>query len=232
MNFKTIATIMLAICLAACGGTPRLSSQSTAVTVTDELPAPDVSETAVDLTEYRIGPTDEISVSVFNADELNREAVIDASGQFAMPLIGVVQAGGKTPSELSTEIADKLRGRFIKDPQVVVNLTEVRANVVTVDGAVTQPGIYPVIGNMTLLRAIATARGASTVADETNVVVFRTVNGEKMAAMFNLNDIRGGRVADPRVYGNDLVVVGESGTRRFLRDTGGGSILGRFIPVL
>lgn len=218
--------------LSGCASGATLDGRSTAVTVASNLPAPDEQESGLDLVEYRIGPTDVIAVSVFNAEELETEGMVDSGGNFLLPLIGSVRAGGKTPSELSATIADELRGRFIKEPQVVVNVKEARARTVTVDGAVRQPGIYPVVGKMSLQQAIATARGLSDIADTDTVILFRTIDGQKMAALFDLKDIRSGRVSDPQVYGRDVVVVGESSTRRFLKDTQSTlPIFSRFVPV-
>ena len=218
--------------LSGCTGGATLDKRSSAVTVASELPAPDESDLGLEMVEYRIGPTDVIAVSVFNADEMETQGMVDAGGNFLLPLIGTVRAGGKTPSELSVHIADALRGRFIKDPQVVVNVKEARARTVTVDGAVTQPGIYPVVGKMSLQQAIATARGVSELANTENVILFRTIDGQRMAALYDLKDIRSGRVDDPQVYGRDVVVVGESSTRRFLKDTQmTAPIFARFLPI-
>jgi polysaccharide export outer membrane protein len=95
------------------------------------------------------------------------------------------------------------------------------------------PGVYPIVGKMTLQEAVATAKGADDSANIGNVVVFRTVNDRKMAALFNLASIRAGQIEDPAIYGNDIIVVGESATRRFFNDlTRGFPILGVFRPVL
>lgn len=236
-NWEEILTRILWVgalgaALGACAGGASLDSRSTAVTVASDLPAPDETELGMEMTEYRIGPTDVIAVSVFNADELETEGMVDAGGNFLLPLIGTVRAGGKTPSELSNAIADELRGRFIKDPQVVVNVKEARARTVTVDGAVMQPGIYPVVGKMSLQQAIATARGVNDLADTDTVILFRTVDGQRMAALYDLDDIRSGRIVDPQVYGRDVVVVGQSATRRFMKDTQmAAPIFARFLPV-
>jgi polysaccharide export outer membrane protein len=220
-------------CLSACGGGIALDQNSSAVRVAQALPPPDTTVTATDFSSYRIGPTDEIAVSVFDAPELAREGAVDDAGNFSMPLVGAVQAGGKTPQELADVIAAQLRGRYLKNPQVTVNIKAARARTVTVDGSVRQPGVYPVVGRMTLQQAVATAKGADEAADIDKVIVFRSVNGQKMAAMFNLRDIRSGRYADPEVYGNDIVVVGESAGRRFFRDaTMSFPLLARFVPVL
>lgn len=84
-----------------------------------------------------------------------------------------------------------------------------------------------------LQQAIASAKGADDLANLDNVAVFRTVGREKMAALFSLKAIRAGRMPDPQIYANDIVVVGENATRRLLKDINNIPILGsfgRFIP--
>ncbi|HEY6663291.1 MAG TPA: polysaccharide biosynthesis/export family protein [Sphingomicrobium sp.] len=224
---------MVAAALAGCASNPTLGSGSSAVRVAQSLPPPDQTAMAVDLSNYQIGPLDVIRVEVFGAPELTREAEVDAAGNFSVPLAGAVQAAGKTPAQLSAAIATNLQGRYLKNPQVSVNIVKARAKTFTVDGAVKQPGNYPIIGKMTLQQAIATAQGADQVANLNNVVVFRTVNSQKTAALFSIKDIRAGRLEDPQIYGNDIVIVGESAARRFFRDFGNMfPILGTFVPVL
>jgi len=224
---------LLALALSGCASDPTLGQGSSAVRVTQSLPPPDQTGMAVDLGNYRIGPLDVIRVEVFGASELTREAEVDAAGNFSIPLAGPVEAAGKTPAELATAVATKLQGRYLKNPQVSVNIVKAQSKTFTVDGAVRQPGNYPIVGNMTLQQAIATARGADTAANLNNVVVFRNVANKKVAALFSLKDIRAGRLEDPQVYGNDIIVVGESAARKFLRDFGNMfPVLGQFVPVL
>ena len=225
-----ILAVIAFLALAACS-TPGLDPDSKVVSVQTDLPEPTARDMGRNLVAYRLGPTDVIQVSVLNADELGREGQVDGAGMFTLPLVGTIQAGGLTPQEMSAVIADRLRGRYLKDPQVSVTVVEARSNTVTIDGAVTQPGVYPVVGEMTLQRAIATARGLNRIAKADRVVVFRTVDGERMAAMFDLNEVRAGQLADPRIFGNDIIVVGESGVRRFLSEFGGVPILSRFVPA-
>jgi polysaccharide export outer membrane protein len=220
--------------LSACSAGPTLGEGSNAVTVASTLPAPDQTGMSVDLSNYRLGPLDDIKIEVFGAPELTREGEVDAAGNFAMPLVGSVAAGGKTPAELASLITEELKGRYVKNPQVSVNIVKAQGQTFTVDGAVRQPGVYPIIGRMTLQEAVATARGADmSAADLNNVVIFRRVNNQKMAALFSLKDIRAGRLPDPNVYGNDIIVVGESAMRRFLADFQRLiPTLGRFTPVM
>ena len=224
---------VFAIALGGCASSPMLGDQSSAVSVERALPPPDQTGMALDLSNYRIGPLDVIRVEVFGAPELAREAEVDAAGNFSMPLAGPIQAAGKSPDELSQAIAEQLRGRYLKSPQVSVNIVKAQSKTFTVDGAVRQPGNYPIVGRMTLQQAIATARGADEAANLNNVVIFRTVNSRKAAALYSLKAIRAGQLEDPQIYGNDIVVVGESAARRFLRDFGNMfPMLGQFVPVL
>ncbi|MEO7364877.1 MAG: polysaccharide biosynthesis/export family protein [Sphingomicrobium sp.] len=201
--------------------------------MTDSLPPPDQSATTVNLGSYRISPLDVIRVEVFGAPELTREAEVDAAGNFSLPLAGPILAAGRTPAEFGDAISAQLRKRYLKNPQVSVNIVKAQSKMFTVDGAVRQPGNYPIVGTVTLMQAIATARGADQAANLNNVVVFRTVGNKKVAALFSLKGIRAGQLVDPQIYGNDIVVVGESAARRFFRDYGSMfPILGQFFPVL
>lgn len=219
------------IAVSACAGSPTLGSDSRAVRVAQALPAPSTTTSTLDFSNYRIGPRDELIVEVFGAPELRREGEVDAGGNLSLPLVGTVVAGGRTPTEVAAAVADRLRGRYIRDPQVTVNIKKAVGQTVTVDGAVREPGVYPVAGRMTLQQAIASAKGADDIANLDNVVVFRRVDNQQMAALFSLRQIRAGRTPDPQIYGNDIVVVGENATRRFLRNLSQVP-LGNFIPFV
>lgn len=224
----------LALLLAGCSGGTSLGQGSTAVQVASALPPPDTTVVPVEIAPYRIAPGDEISVSIFGAPELDRTGIVDAAGNFSLPLAGAVAAGGKTPDELAREVEARLKGAYLKNPRAAVNVkAATNQQTVTIDGEVAQPGIYPITRRMSLQQAIAVARGATETANIRNVIVFRTVKGQKMAAMFDLQAIRSGRTPDPEIYGNDIVVVGESAVQKFLRSFGTGiPIIGRFIPVV
>jgi polysaccharide export outer membrane protein len=165
-----------------------------------------------------IGPLDSIQVDVFNVPELSRELQVDAGGRISMPLIGTIDARGKTSEELAKAIDASLRGRYVRNPNVTVNIKNSVSQVVTIDGQVTEPGLYPVTNQMTLLRAIAAAKGLSEYARQDDVVILRAVNGRKMAALYNVGAIRRGTYDDPPIYANDVVVVGDSPQRRLFRD--------------
>lgn len=184
-----------------------------------ELPAPDRSDLLSETRPYLIGPFDKLMIDVFGIEELSKKEVqTDASGRISFPLAGIVEAAGRTPAEIEEEIEIRLRDRYVRDPQVTVNLKETVSQVITVDGQVKEPGLYPVIGKMTLMRAVATARGTAEFAKLDDVVIFRTVKGQDFAALYNLDAIRRGNYDDPEVFANDVVIVGDSKARRLFKD--------------
>ena len=169
--------------------------------------------------EYRIGASDELNVKVFQIPDLTFEKIfVDASGNLQMPMIGTVRAQGLTPEELSAEMERLLREQYLRNPQVSVTVTEAANQKVTVDGAVTKPGVYRMQGRTTLLKAVAMAEGPTRVADLGSVAIFRTVDDRRMVALFDLGQIRAGQMADPYIQGDDIVVVDTSRLSASMRD--------------
>ena len=206
--------------LAGCSG-DRTPVQSTArLTVLpgeSVLPPPNRGDLLVADRPVLMGPLDTIQVDVFNVPDLSREIQIDASGRIAMPLIGTIDARGKSAAELAQAIAIALR-RYVRNPEVTVNVKNSVSQVVTVDGAVVEPGLYPVTNQMTLMRVIASAKGLSEFAKQDDVVILRTVDGHHMAGLYNIGAVRRGLYDDPAIYASDVVIVGDSPSRRLFRD--------------
>lgn len=217
---KSIVGFVFLLGLTACAGNSKfVGSSDVQLVPQSELPAPSRSDVAGETREYVIGPYDKLTIDVFGVDGLQgRKVQVDSGGRIAFPLIGGIAAGGRTPGELTESLIVALRGAYVRDPQVTVNLDETISQVVAVEGEVAEPGLYPVIGRMTLLRAIARAQGATEFAKLDNVVVFRRVEGKQMAALYSLASIRKGLYNDPDVYANDVVVVGNSRSRRIFKD--------------
>jgi polysaccharide export outer membrane protein len=189
------------------------------------LPPPTASDQLAAAREYLIGPSDKLKIDVFGVPEMQKDIQVDASGRLSFPLIGVIDASGKTPGELAAVIAGRLRGQYIRDPQVSVNLVEATSQLITLDGQVTRPGMYPVVGRMTLMRAVATAGGLSEFAKQNEVIVFRQVGGQQYVGLYDLRGIRRGNYADPEIYANDVVIVGDSPARRLFKDIIAGASL-------
>jgi polysaccharide export outer membrane protein len=214
-----IAAALAALMLAACANGPRLgeSGQPMAVGRLTELPPPTGADLVVASSPYRIGPFDKLDVAVFGVPELSGKYQVDAAARLSLPLAGTIDAAGLTPAELAAAIDRQLRGKYVKDPQVTVNLDETTSQVYTVDGQVGQPGSYPALGNISLMRAVANAKGASEFARLDDVVVFRSVEGKPMAALYNLGAIRRGLYPDPKIYANDIIIVGDSTAKRMFQ---------------
>lgn len=204
--------------LAACAGAPPLrTSPYVQVVGATELPPPSREDPAGQL--YRIGELDRLVIDVQGFTELtDREFQVDAAGRLSIPIAGSMTVVGATPDEAERSIAEALRRAHVRNPRVAVNVKESLSRFVTVDGQVAQPGNVPVVNQMTLMRAIAAAKGASEFAKLDDVVVFRKVDGRQMAALYNLGAIRRGNYGDPALYPLDIVVVGNSPARRLFRD--------------
>lgn len=208
MRALPLVLILTASLLTACGG-PRMDMAAMTAAQPVDLQTAHVSTSPQ--AEYSIGVGDKLSVRVFQVPDLSfDQLVVDTSGDIQMPLIGAVRATGQTAGQLSTAIAERLGAQYLRNPQVTVTVTEAASQKITVDGAVTKPGVYEMRGSTSLLQAVAMAEGPTGVADLTKVVVFRTIDGQRSVALFDLQAIRQGRADDPTVLGDDVIVVDTS----------------------
>ena len=180
----------------------------------DEYSVPDQSDAPAD---YRLAPMDVVDVAVYGAPDLSRTAQVSAGGFITLPLVKDVKASGKTTDQLQRDIAAKLQTEFMQSPQVFVSVKEYNSQRVTVDGAVRNPGVIPLKGETTLVQVIASAGGLNEMGAPSGVYVLRKVDGKKMAARFDLNEIRKGKKDDPVMRAGDIVMVDESGGKVALR---------------
>ena len=157
--------------------------------------------------DYKIAPMDKLGIKVFKMDDLSGEYDVDLAGNISLPLIGQVQAANLTTAQLHDALTQKLGSKYLEHPDVSVAIKSSTAHVATVDGAVTNGGSFPVGGPISLIQAIALARGTSEDANARRVAVFRTIGGKRQAAAFDLTAIRRGQSPDPQIYPGDIVVV-------------------------
>lgn len=205
-----------ALALQACSGGSVANNLPRGATAYNVIPLASIARAPED---YKIGPLDALDITVLQEPELSSKATpVDAFGNVNLPLVGDVKAGGKTASQLAKEVAVLFGHRYLKNPQVSVVVSKPVAQKVVVQGEVTQPGVYQIDGPTTLLGAISLAKGETELAKLADVAVFRTVNGKRTGAMFDINSIRAGQAEDPEIRSNDLIVVGYSGSKRMWRD--------------
>lgn len=220
MNTRMLRTFLLLVLAALLGACASSGPSHANLTQSEALPAPDTT-TASGAYEgggdYRIGAQDLLEISVFGIDDLSRTVRVNSNGQISLPLIGGVMAGGKTIPELEKDIGAKLEKGYLQNPQVTVFIKEFTSQRVTLEGALKKPGIYPITGKTSLLQAIAMAEGVDELADLSGVVVFRQVQGKRMGAVFDLREVRTGNAPDPQIYGDDIIVVEQSGSKSAFR---------------
>ena len=214
-TFVLFLVVLLAACSSA-GGTRA------AVAPDGGLPAPDTTSASGayrGATDYRIGAQDLLAISVFGVQELAKEVRVNSNGQISLPLIGGMMAGGLTIPELERELARKYADGYLQNPQVSVFVKEFTSQRVTLEGAVNKPGIYPITGRTSLLQAIALAGGVDDkTADLGGIVLMRHVNGKRMAAAYDLRQVRRGITEDPQIYGDDIIVVEQAGSKTLYRN--------------
>jgi polysaccharide export outer membrane protein len=211
--------------LAACAGTePVATVPASGVTLLESLPQPTGGDTRQATRVNYVGSFTELSVDVYGVPELQREILTDGEGKFSFPLVGILDGAGKSPTQLAGEIEDRLRGRFVRNPQVTVNFKSASnplhmlSQAVTIDGQVQRPGQYPLVGRATLMRAVSLAGGLTELAKRDEVLVFRKVDDRQYVGIYNLQAIRRGNYADPEVFPNDIIVAGDSSQRRLFED--------------
>lgn len=176
--------------------------------------APD-STTAVALEGgYRIAPMDTLAISVFGMPNLSGDYQVDLLGNLSMPLIGEVSAIDQTPAQLDATLTKKYGVKYLEHPDISVGIKSATGHNVTIDGSVEKPGTYPVVGPMTLMQTVALAQGVDEFANVHRVAVFRTIDGKRQAAAFDLSNIRRGQSPDPQVYSGDIVIVDGSNLKQ------------------
>jgi len=181
--------------------------------------------------DYRIEPLDTVSVKVFQSNDLTGDYQVDLTGHISLPLVGEVEAANLTTAQLDDKLTAALGQKYYEHPDVSVALKASTARAVTVDGAVTRAGTFPILGHTSLMQAIALAGGTTEDANTHRIAIFRTVNGQRQAAAFDLADIRHGQSPDPQVYAGDIVIVdGSSVKQSFKRVIQSFPILSIFRP--
>lgn len=211
--------LLLSAALASCAGNRPLGGDPSLGVVQGDLPPPQSGDVTADTADYYIGPFDRLVIDIFGFETLsNREVQVDARGQISFPLIGSVDVDGLTPREAESLLQKRLSQTYLRDPQVFISVKETVSRVVTVGGQVAKPGVFPVVGRMGLLKAMAVAGGTSELANPSDVVIFRTVGGKRYAALYDLKAIERGAYADPQIFAGDAVMVGDSQSRRLFKD--------------
>ena len=183
------------------------------------LAAPDEQHFQTLPEDYKIAPMDTLAVKLYQGnlgpgqDQISGDYSVDLAGHISLPLVGEVEAANLTTAQLDTKLSQLYGAKYFEHPDVSVAIKKSTAHVVTVDGAVQQAGQFAIAGPITLLQAIALARGTSEDANARRLAIFRTIGGQRQAAAFDLTAIRRGEAPDPAVYPGDIIVVDGSSVK-------------------
>lgn len=208
------AALLVASCLALAGCAATRRSDLAYAPPSFNVQPDDVFS---EVRDYRIGPSDLLTVAVYRAPDLTADYRVDATGNIMLPLVGRIDLTGLTSTEAARTIASRLEDYYV-NPDVSITLKEMISQRITMDGAVNSPGLYPVQPGMTLMQAVAMAKGLSGGANPRRVMIFRQINGQRNVAGFDLRDIRNAQMADPLIYSSDIIIVDGNQTRQALRD--------------
>jgi polysaccharide export outer membrane protein len=171
-------------------------------------------------TDYRIGPNDLLEFDVFGVPDMKRTVRVNSSGQVSLPLIGAVPLAGLTAQQAEALLAQRYGEKYLQNPNISLFIKEYTTQRVTIEGAVLKPGIYPVTGQISLLRALALAGGYAQYADLREIMLYRQgPDGKQQSQTFNLEQVRAGEVPDPSIQSDDVIVVKRDARRTSLRDS-------------
>ena len=139
---------------------------------------------------YRIGPEDQLLISVWKNDAMSRSVLVRPDGKIALPLLNDVQAAGLTALELRDVLTAKLKD-FIPNPEVTVIVSDVRSLKVSVIGEVARPGRYELRSWATVLDALALAGGFTQYASRSKIVILHPKGKSMEKIPFNYNEVSG-----------------------------------------
>jgi len=158
---------------------------------------------------FIIGNDDVLAISVWKEPELTKSVPVRSDGKISLPLVGEMQATGRTPLQLEQDIAGKLKN-FITTPEVTVIVQQVNSRKFNVLGEVTKPGSYPLTASTTIMDAIATAGGFRDFAKKSGVYVLRkSPGGTESRLKFNYKDFIKGKDSNQNIKlePNDTIIV-------------------------
>jgi polysaccharide export outer membrane protein len=157
-------------------------------------------------TNYIIGESDSLEVSIWGEQALSRQVTVRQDGLISLPLIGEVKANGRTPVELQGVIEQAL-SRFIKDPKCVVIVMEPRSKRIYVDGQVINPGQFILDKDIFFSQIISLAGGFTEWADKGSITILRTEGDKRLPIKADYNKIIKGKNPDIKLMPGDTIIV-------------------------
>jgi len=170
--------------------------------------SPAAGAASAETTGYLIGPEDTLEISVWKEQTLQREVIVRPDGKISFPLLGDLQAAGRTPTQLREEITEKLK-KYIPAPVVTVLVTKVAGYKIFVIGQVKKAGQYEVGRYLDVMQALALAGGLTPFASENNIIILRRTGSKESVLRFEYAAVKKGRDLGQNIVleSGDVVVV-------------------------
>ncbi len=197
----------------ACGqvGVTNKLDNGVAVASLASGPASPETQAGNDRTEdtFVIGDNDVLAISVWKEPDLTKQITVRSDGKVSLPLIGDIQAAGRTPSQLEMDITDRLKS-YITNPQVAVIVQEIHSLKYNILGQVGKPGAFPLLAGTTIVDAIAAAGGLKDFAKKKGIYILRqNPAGGETRYEFNYDDFLKGKNTKQNILlkSHDTIVV-------------------------
>jgi len=157
---------------------------------------------------YTVKPGDVLSISVWKEPDLQRPALVRPDGSFSFPLVGEIDAKGKTVADLNKAMSTRL-AKYISDPVVTVSIQEIKGNKVYVIGQVNKPGEFIMNPTVDVMQALSMAGGTTPFASLGDITILRRTPTGKQSLPFRYNDVVRGKRLDQNIdlQSGDVVVV-------------------------
>lgn len=158
---------------------------------------------------FVIGDDDVLAINVWKEPEISRSLPVRSDGKISLPLVGEVQASGRTPLTLEQDIADRLKN-YIAEPEVTVIVQQINSQRINVLGQVNHPGSYALTNSATILDAIALAGGFRDFAKQKAIYVLRqNPDGSQSRIPFNYKEVAHGQNTGQNIklQSRDTIVV-------------------------
>jgi polysaccharide export outer membrane protein len=160
------------------------------------------------VSEYLFGIGDSLDISIYRNEDLKTSTKISPSGTIMFPLIGEVQAAGKSISTLRDELKERF-SKYLVDPQITISVTAIQSSKVVVLGEVRTPGVYTLDTELTIIDAVAKAGGWTADAKMSNIILLRNVSGKVETRSLDMEAaLAGGSLSQNKpLQRNDIVYV-------------------------
>jgi polysaccharide biosynthesis/export protein len=157
---------------------------------------------------YTVKPGDLLSISVWKEPDLQKETLVRPDGSFSFPLVGEVDAKGKTVADLTKTMSQRLT-KYISDPVVTVSIQEIKGNKMYVIGQVNKPGEFIMNPSVDVMQALSMAGGTTPFASLGDIVILRRTPTGKQSLPFRYNDVVKGKRPEQNIdlQAGDVVVV-------------------------